>query len=138
MNMNIASIGITRLLVAFIIVIWSMRFFVDFKTSLYASGIEAMPEEVQTRFEKIFLLITKIVLYILILMLCVKIFFIPNYTTEATVKAVGGEGVTVSYSDRFGENEKTANVNVISVSDYDVGDTITIEVYDIWIKEAGR
>ncbi len=64
--------------------------------------------------------------------------FVPNYTIEATVEAVGGKGITVSYFDEYGENTKTANVNVDPVSEYDVGDTIIVEVYDTRVEVAGR
>ncbi len=78
--------------------------------------------------------ITKILLCVSILAFVIKICFVPNYTTEATVESVGGKGLTVSYVNSYGEKTLTARINVNSVSEYNVGDTITIEVYDFWIK----
>ncbi len=88
--------------------------------------------------KKIAKIIIKILLCVSILAIIIKICFIPNYKTEAKVESVGGRGLTVSYVNSYGENTLTARINVNSVSEYNVGETITIEVYDFWIKEAGR
>ncbi len=79
-----------------------------------------------------------IIVLIVFLLMFIKINLVPNYTTEAIVKSVGGKGITVSYFDEYGENTKTANVNVDSVSEYDIGDTIIVEVYDTRVEVAGR
>ncbi len=65
-------------------------------------------------------------------------FFPTCYTTEAIVKSVGGKGITVVYVDEYGASTKTATVDVDSVSEYDVGDTITINVYETRVEIAGR
>ncbi len=80
---------------------------------------------------------SKILLCIAILAVVIKI-FVPNYTTEATVEAVGGKGLTVSFVKSYGEISSPIRINVDSVLEYNVGDIITIDVYDFWIKEAGR
>ncbi len=79
-----------------------------------------------------------IIVLIVFLLMFIKINFVPNYTTEAIVKSVGGKGITVLYSDEYGENTKSANVDVNSISEYNVGDTIIIDVYDTRVEVAGR
>ncbi len=91
-----------------------------------------------SKIAKIAKIIIKILLCVSILAIIIKICFIPNYKTEAKVESVGGRGLTVSYVNSYGENTLTARINVNSVSEYNAGDTITIDVYDFWIKEAGR
>ncbi len=79
--------------------------------------------------------IVGIILFCGLLANAIKANIIPNLTTETTVISVGSKGITVEYcvDYGYGESTETANVNIRSVSDlseYDVGDTITIKVYD--------
>lgn len=80
---------------------------------------------------------SKILLCVAILAVVIKM-FIPNYTTEATVETVGGKGLTVSFVNSYGNNSPSLRINVDSVSEYNVGDTITIDVYDFWVVEARK
>ncbi len=78
------------------------------------------------------------VIIIMIFLMLIKICFIPNYTTEATVETVGSKGITVSYTDEYGKSIEEAEVDVNSVSEYNVGDTITINVYETRVEIARR
>lgn len=50
----------------------------------------------------------------------------PTYSIEGTVMSVGYKGITVSYPDKYGE-ERTDKIEVDNPSEYQIGDTITIQ-----------
>lgn len=50
----------------------------------------------------------------------------PMYSIEGTVMSVGYKGITVTYPGKYGE-ERTAKIKVDNPSEYQIGDTITIQ-----------
>lgn len=50
----------------------------------------------------------------------------PMYSIEGTVVSVGYKGITVTYSGKYGE-ERTDKIEVDNPSEYQIGDTITIQ-----------
>lgn len=60
----------------------------------------------------------------------------PAYTVQANVTAVGYKGVTVEYLGEYGKAEKRT-VDVDDVSEFQEGDTVTIEIKAWQVKVVG-
>ena len=73
------------------------------------------------------ILIAVVMVICLTLVVVLPIYFTPTYTTQATVTAVGYKGVTVEYKSEYGQS-RTRKINVDDVIEYQIGDTVTIEI----------
>lgn len=82
------------------------------------------------------ILVAVIGVAVITLAIVLPIRFAPTYTTQATVTAVGYKGVTVEYKGKYGE-DLTKEVDVDDVSEYQIGDTVTIKIkfFDVDIVE---
>lgn len=74
------------------------------------------------------LLVVGIIL-VIVLPLCLS----PTNYTQGTVTAVGYKGVMVEYKGEYGQ-DCTKKVNVDDVSEYQIGDTVTIEIKGLNVK----
>lgn len=74
-----------------------------------------------------YLLLSVILIVGIILGIALPIHFAPTHTTQATITAVGYKGITVEYKGEYGQ-DRTRKINVDDVTEYQIGDTVTIEI----------
>lgn len=80
-----------------------------------------------------YILISVILVAGITLLIVLPLHFTPTHTTQANVTAVGYKGVTIEYRSGYGQ-VVTKKVNVDDVSEYQIGDIVTIEIKGLIVK----
>ena len=80
-----------------------------------------------------YIILPVVAVVVYIIMIVSPIIFAPTATTQATVTAVGYNGVTVEYKGQYGQ-EVIKKIGVDDVSGYRIGDTVTIEIKAFFVN----